>query len=192
MLVEGEAGVGKSRLAEDFLRWVVANSGTVLRGRGYDARAGVPYGPLVEVLRAAMGASGPRWDRSGVADRGCPAGPGATATLPRSGRAPAAGRLGRKLAAVRGHRPAPDLGGHRAPGGDFDRRPPVVRRRQLQSASLSYPPAGARAHSLARHPDAWANWSAMRRPPGCAGYFAQSHTLSLCRWVRWARSRSGS
>ncbi len=66
VLVEGEAGVGKSRLAEDFLRWVVANSGTVLRGRGYDARAGVPYGPLVDVLRAAMGASGlagtdPEW-----------------------------------------------------------------------------------------------------------------------------------
>lgn len=66
VLVEGEAGVGKSRLAGDFLRWVVANGGTVLRGRGYDARAGIPYSPLVEVLRDALGAPGlagtdPEW-----------------------------------------------------------------------------------------------------------------------------------
>jgi DNA-binding SARP family transcriptional activator len=66
VLVEGEAGVGKSRLAEDFLRWVVAAGGTVLRGRGYDSRAGIPFGPLVEVLRDALGAPGiagtdPEW-----------------------------------------------------------------------------------------------------------------------------------
>jgi DNA-binding SARP family transcriptional activator len=66
VLLEGEAGVGKSRLAEEFMRWVVADGGTVLRGRGYDARAGIPYGPMVEVLQEALDAPGltgtsPEW-----------------------------------------------------------------------------------------------------------------------------------
>jgi DNA-binding SARP family transcriptional activator len=66
VLIEGEAGVGKSRLADEFFRWVGAESGTVLRARGYDARAGVPYGPIVEALRQALNAPGlsgtdPEW-----------------------------------------------------------------------------------------------------------------------------------
>jgi DNA-binding SARP family transcriptional activator len=66
LLIEGEAGVGKSRLAEEFLRWIVADGGTVLRGRGYDVRAGIPYEPVVEVLRDSLGAPGlagaaPEW-----------------------------------------------------------------------------------------------------------------------------------
>jgi DNA-binding SARP family transcriptional activator len=66
VLIEGESGVGKSRLAEEFVRWVVAHEGTVLRGHGYDVRAGVPYEPVVEVLRDALGAPGlsgtaPEW-----------------------------------------------------------------------------------------------------------------------------------
>ena len=66
VLIEGEAGVGKSRLADEFFRWVGAETGTVLRTRGYDARAGVPYGPVVEALRGALEAPGlagaaPEW-----------------------------------------------------------------------------------------------------------------------------------
>ena len=66
MLIQGEAGVGKSRLAEEFLRWIVAQGGTVLRGHGYDVRAGIPYEPVVEVLREALRAPGlagtaPEW-----------------------------------------------------------------------------------------------------------------------------------
>ena len=66
VLIEGEAGIGKSRLAEEFLRWIVADGGLVLRGRGYDARAGIPYEPIVEVLRDALDAPGlagtaPEW-----------------------------------------------------------------------------------------------------------------------------------
>ena len=65
-LLEGEAGVGKTRLAEDFLRWVRAEGGTVLRGRGYDPTTGIPYGPVVEALRGALEAPGlggaaPEW-----------------------------------------------------------------------------------------------------------------------------------
>jgi DNA-binding SARP family transcriptional activator len=66
VLIQGEAGVGKSRLAEEFLRWVVAQGGSVVRGHGYDVRAGIPYEPVVEMLRDALGAPGlagtdPEW-----------------------------------------------------------------------------------------------------------------------------------
>jgi DNA-binding SARP family transcriptional activator len=58
VLIEGEAGVGKTRLAEDFLRYAATEGGTVLRGRGYDAKSGIPLGPVVELLRGALDAPG--------------------------------------------------------------------------------------------------------------------------------------
>ncbi|HXY69073.1 MAG TPA: AAA family ATPase, partial [Gemmatimonadales bacterium] len=58
VLLEGEAGVGKTRLAEDFLCYAATEGGTVLRGRGYDARSGIPFGPVVELLRGALDAPG--------------------------------------------------------------------------------------------------------------------------------------
>ena len=66
VLVEGESGVGKSRLADEFLRWLVADGGTVLRGRSYDRRAGMPFEPVVEILRDTLAAPGlagtaPEW-----------------------------------------------------------------------------------------------------------------------------------
>ncbi len=66
ILIEGEAGAGKTRLAEEFLRWVRAEGGTVLRGEGYDSAAGIPYGPLAEALAGALEAPGlagtdPQW-----------------------------------------------------------------------------------------------------------------------------------
>ena len=66
VLLEGEAGVGKSRLTDEFLRWVVAEGGTALKGRSYDGRAGVPYEPVADILRGALGAPGlagaaPEW-----------------------------------------------------------------------------------------------------------------------------------
>jgi DNA-binding SARP family transcriptional activator len=66
VLIEGEPGVGKSRLAGEFLRWIIADGGSVLRGHGYDVRAGLPYEPVVEVLRDALGTPGlsgaaPEW-----------------------------------------------------------------------------------------------------------------------------------
>ncbi len=66
VLIEGEAGVGKTRLAEEFLRWARTEGSTVLRGRGYDPQAGIPYGPIVEAMREALGAPGlagtdPEW-----------------------------------------------------------------------------------------------------------------------------------
>ena len=65
-LIEGDAGVGKSRLAEDLIRWVSANGGTVLRGRAYDVRGGAPFGTIIEALRSGIDAPGlagtdPQW-----------------------------------------------------------------------------------------------------------------------------------
>jgi DNA-binding SARP family transcriptional activator len=54
VLIEGEPGVGKSRLADDFLRWVASQGGVVLRGRGYDMRAGAPFGAVIEILHSAL------------------------------------------------------------------------------------------------------------------------------------------
>ena len=66
VLVEGDPGVGKTRLADDFLRSVTARGGLVLRGRGYDAKSGVPLGAAIDVLRSALDAPGlagvdPEW-----------------------------------------------------------------------------------------------------------------------------------
>jgi DNA-binding SARP family transcriptional activator len=65
-LVEGEVGIGKSRLVDEFLRTVVAGGATVLKGRGYDATAAMPLAPIVEALRGALDAPGlagtdPEW-----------------------------------------------------------------------------------------------------------------------------------
>ncbi|HKH91211.1 MAG TPA: AAA family ATPase [Gemmatimonadaceae bacterium] len=58
VVIEGEPGVGKTRLADDFLRWVTSRGGIVLRGRGYDARGGAPYGAVIEALRSTLDAPG--------------------------------------------------------------------------------------------------------------------------------------
>ena len=65
-LIEGESGVGKSRLTDDFTRWVTAEGGTVLRGRAFDARVGVPFGAMIDALRSGIDAPGlsgtdPQW-----------------------------------------------------------------------------------------------------------------------------------
>jgi DNA-binding SARP family transcriptional activator len=66
VLIEGEAGLGKTRLADEFVRWLVAHGGTALRGHCYDASAGAPFEPVVEALRDALTAPGlagaaPEW-----------------------------------------------------------------------------------------------------------------------------------
>jgi DNA-binding SARP family transcriptional activator len=66
VLIEGEPGVGKTRLAEDFARRVASLGGVVLRGRGYDTRSGPPFGAVIEILGSAINAPGvagvdPQW-----------------------------------------------------------------------------------------------------------------------------------
>lgn len=66
VLLEGEAGVGKTRLLSDFLSWTSAEGATVLRGEGYDPGGGVAFAPVADLLRDALDSPGlpgtaPEW-----------------------------------------------------------------------------------------------------------------------------------
>ncbi len=50
----GEAGIGKTRLAGEFLRWAAAQGADVLHGRAYETGGRLPYQPIVEALRARL------------------------------------------------------------------------------------------------------------------------------------------
>lgn len=47
----GEAGIGKTRLAEEFLLWSAAEGADVLRGDCTGSGEGVPYGPVISAVR---------------------------------------------------------------------------------------------------------------------------------------------
>ncbi|MEP7359669.1 MAG: AAA family ATPase, partial [Anaerolineales bacterium] len=53
-IIEGEAGIGKTRLAGEFLAWAAAQGGDVLRGRAFEAGGRLPYQPIVEAIRARL------------------------------------------------------------------------------------------------------------------------------------------
>jgi len=66
VLLEGESGMGKTRLADEFSRWSLSRGATVLRGRAYEPAGGVPFGPISAALRGGIGAPGlactdPEW-----------------------------------------------------------------------------------------------------------------------------------
>jgi DNA-binding SARP family transcriptional activator/predicted ATPase len=50
----GEAGIGKTRLATEFLGWAMAQGADVLQGRAFEAGGRLPYQPLVEALRGRL------------------------------------------------------------------------------------------------------------------------------------------
>ena len=50
----GEAGIGKTRLAEEFLLWSAAEGADVLRGYYTEAGEGVPYRGVISVLRPRL------------------------------------------------------------------------------------------------------------------------------------------
>lgn len=52
--IRGEAGIGKTRLVQEFLRWAVAQGADVLRAPAFEATEGLPYGPVVVALRTRM------------------------------------------------------------------------------------------------------------------------------------------
>lgn len=59
-LVEGPAGIGKTRLVEDFIRGATARTDTiVVRGRCYDLAPQVAYQPIAEALRRAIAGRAP-------------------------------------------------------------------------------------------------------------------------------------
>src|SRR5215472_13809194 len=51
LCVEGEAGVGKSRLVSELLRTLPVERGSVLVGRCHQIRESFPLGPVVEAVR---------------------------------------------------------------------------------------------------------------------------------------------
>lgn len=53
-VVEGEAGIGKTRLASELVRSARSGGAVVLAARCHDDEAGLPYGPIVELLREAV------------------------------------------------------------------------------------------------------------------------------------------
>jgi DNA-binding SARP family transcriptional activator len=50
----GESGLGKSRLAADFLAWAGAQGADRLRGRSFESSRRLPYQPLVDALRPRL------------------------------------------------------------------------------------------------------------------------------------------
>jgi predicted ATPase/DNA-binding SARP family transcriptional activator len=54
LALEGEAGIGKSRLAEEFLAAVRSRGGITLVGRCYEGEANLAYGPFIECLRSGI------------------------------------------------------------------------------------------------------------------------------------------
>ncbi|MBA3824142.1 MAG: AAA family ATPase, partial [Ktedonobacterales bacterium] len=53
-LIEGEAGVGKSRLLGAFTHWVTLQGADVVRGQAYELSGRFPFQPLAELVRARL------------------------------------------------------------------------------------------------------------------------------------------
>jgi DNA-binding SARP family transcriptional activator len=53
-VIEGEAGIGKTRLGRELGTSVAAQEATVLAARCHDDEAGLPYGPMVDLLSEAL------------------------------------------------------------------------------------------------------------------------------------------
>jgi DNA-binding SARP family transcriptional activator len=64
----GEAGIGKTRLGEAVVADIRGRGGRVLQARAYVGERGIAYGPIVELLRAAIGdaSATERLERSGL------------------------------------------------------------------------------------------------------------------------------
>src|SRR5256885_2868759 len=54
VLLVGEAGIGKTRLAREFVAWARAQGAEVLSGQAFEMGGRLPYQPLVEALRPRL------------------------------------------------------------------------------------------------------------------------------------------
>ncbi|HKZ70298.1 MAG TPA: AAA family ATPase [Anaerolineales bacterium] len=52
--LRGEAGIGKTRLAEEFLTWAVAQGAETLHGRTFESGSHMSYQPLIEAFRPRL------------------------------------------------------------------------------------------------------------------------------------------
>jgi tetratricopeptide (TPR) repeat protein len=51
VILMGEAGIGKTRLAVEFLQWATARGADILQGRAFETGGELPYQPLAQLLR---------------------------------------------------------------------------------------------------------------------------------------------
>lgn len=51
VVLVGEAGIGKTRLATEFLAWAAAQGADIVHGRAFETGGRLPYQPLVDALR---------------------------------------------------------------------------------------------------------------------------------------------
>ena len=58
-VIEGEAGIGKTRLAAEVLKRVRSEGATALEARCHEDEAAIPYGPVVDLLREAASRAEP-------------------------------------------------------------------------------------------------------------------------------------
>src|SRR6266446_8612819 len=61
VLLEGEVGIGKTRLATEFLAWAEMEGADVLQGQAFETGGQLPYRPVIEALR-------PRIERENAPD----------------------------------------------------------------------------------------------------------------------------
>lgn len=54
VILAGEAGIGKTRLATEFLQWATAQGAEVLSGRAFETGGELPYQPLAQLLRQRL------------------------------------------------------------------------------------------------------------------------------------------
>jgi DNA-binding SARP family transcriptional activator len=54
VILEGEAGVGKSRLATEFMAWAAASGADVVQGQAFEAVGRLPYQPIAEAWRSRL------------------------------------------------------------------------------------------------------------------------------------------
>ncbi len=62
LLIEGEAGIGKTRLGAELAKQVRSSGGALLRARNYGGEEAIAFAPVVELIRAGV-------ERPGGADR---------------------------------------------------------------------------------------------------------------------------
>jgi len=58
VFISGEAGIGKSRLAEELGHWVRQRGGWTARADCYEYERALPHGPLADLLRATLACTG--------------------------------------------------------------------------------------------------------------------------------------
>jgi tetratricopeptide (TPR) repeat protein len=63
LCIRGDAGVGKTRLAQELIQYIQKTGGRMLAGRCYELEARMPFHPLAEALRAGLRET--PWDELG-------------------------------------------------------------------------------------------------------------------------------